>query len=326
MKKHVLSATLALSLLTSAVASATAFAAEEKKIVTQAGGYVTVSNVDKEIAFTDEGAGVGDTIYVASGPVKVSVSGEDPHPRISYRPEAKLVNDYMDIGEVFEAIQVTDNAAELTKPGYYSVNVRFGADYTNLNVAELMIQIVGDSETGAAAGSDAGAKPQPSEPAKPEAAKPETAAATAPASQSAAANPTASKVMVNGKEVTFEAYNIDGNNYFKLRDFAQAVNGSDKQFEVSWDNANNAISLISKKAYTQVGGELAVSAAAGSKQAASTNSKIYVDGKEVRLTAYNIDGNNYFKLRDVAQAFNIGVTWDGTANMVGIDTKADYKE
>jgi len=37
-------------------------------------------------------------------------------------------------------------------------------------------------------------------------------------------NPTTSKVLVNGKIVEFEAYNINGYNYFKLRDLAQAVN------------------------------------------------------------------------------------------------------
>ncbi|MGO4119405.1 hypothetical protein ACEQ6C_40435, partial [Rhizobium ruizarguesonis] len=46
------------------------------------------------------------------------------------------------------------------------------------------------------------------------------------------AAPTDSKVLVNGKTISFEAYNINGNNYFKLRDFAAAVNGTEKQFEV----------------------------------------------------------------------------------------------
>jgi len=51
--------------------------------------------------------------------------------------------------------------------------------------------------------------------------------------------------LVNGKIVEFEAYNINGYNYFKLRDLAQAVNNTEKNFEVTWDAANNAINLIS---------------------------------------------------------------------------------
>ncbi len=35
-------------------------------------------------------------------------------------------------------------------------------------------------------------------------------------------------VLVNGKSVAFEAYNIDGSNFFKLRDIAMALSGSAK--------------------------------------------------------------------------------------------------
>jgi hypothetical protein len=147
-----------------------------------------------------------------------------------------------------------------------------------------------------------------------------------PALQPAAAVPTASKVMVNGKEVSFEAYNIDGNNYFKLRDLAKAVNGTEKQFAVGWDADNNAISLESEKAYTAVGGELEVSAAPSSQNAVPTDSAILLDDELVELTAYNINGNNYFKLRSIAKAFNIGIVWDGNTNTVGIDTAIDYVE
>ena len=139
------------------------------------------------------------------------------------------------------------------------------------------------------------------------------------------ANPISSKVLVNGKAVTFEAYTIDGNNYFKLRDFAQAVNKTEKNFEVKWDSENNAINLISNTPYTPVGGELA-KGDGKAKVANLTTSKIYKDGKEISLTAYIINGNTYFKLRDIAKAFNIGVFWDGTTNTIGIDTSIGYVE
>jgi cold shock CspA family protein len=137
------------------------------------------------------------------------------------------------------------------------------------------------------------------------------------------ANPTSSKVLVNGKAVTFEAYTINGNNYFKLRDFAQAVNKTEKNFEVKWDSKNNAINLISNTPYTPVGGELA-KGDGKAKVANPTTSKIYKDGKEISLTAYTINGNNYFKLRDIAKAFNVGVFWDGKTNTITIDTSRDY--
>ena len=48
------------------------------------------------------------------------------------------------------------------------------------------------------------------------------------------------------------------------------------------------------------------------------------DGAEVQLTAYNIGGNNYFKLRDIGAAFDFGVEWDGAQNSIVIDPTKSY--
>ena len=48
---------------------------------------------------------------------------------------------------------------------------------------------------------------------------------------------------------------------------------------------------------------------------------IYVDGEQVSMTAYNIAGNNYVRLRDIGQQIGFNVYWqDG----VQIDTDAPY--
>jgi hypothetical protein len=140
--------------------------------------------------------------------------------------------------------------------------------------------------------------------------------------QAVQARPTSSTVMVNGKKVAFDAYNINGSNYFKLRDLAYALSGTQKQFEVGWDSADNAITLTSKKPYTAVGGEM--EGGAGAKEALPTTSRIYKDGKEARFDAYNIGGNNYFKLRDIGEAFDFGVDWDEAAQTISIDTRKGY--
>jgi hypothetical protein len=145
----------------------------------------------------------------------------------------------------------------------------------------------------------------------------------APAANTVSAKPTASRVVVDGKNLSFDAYNINGNNYFKLRDLAYALNGSPTQFDVGWNGANNAIALTSGKPYTAVGGEMA-SSGAGDKTATPTSSKITLNGGEVSLTAYNIGGNNYFKLRDIAQTFDFGVFWDSANNMIFINAGSSY--
>lgn len=151
----------------------------------------------------------------------------------------------------------------------------------------------------------------------------EVTAPVVPAPATATAAPTTAPVLVNSASTAFEAYNINGNNYFKLRDLAKVVDGTEKNFEVTWDGTKNAINLISNSGYTSVGGELG-KGDGKAKTATLTTSTIYKDGTEVSLTAYHINGNNYFKLRDVAQAFDIGVTWDHETKTVGIDTATSY--
>ena len=137
---------------------------------------------------------------------------------------------------------------------------------------------------------------------------------------------TTSKVVVDGKEVAFEAYNIDDNNYFKLRDVAKAISGSEKQFEVTWNQEANAIELVSGTGYTEVGGEHAKGDGTA-KKAVLTTSQIKLDGEwiaEGKLKAYNINDNNYFKLRDLGKLFDFGISWDGVANCITINTQEAY--
>jgi len=132
-----------------------------------------------------------------------------------------------------------------------------------------------------------------------------------------------STVLINGKQVAFEAYNIGGSNYFKLRDLAAAISGSEKQFDVTWDEEKRVINLLSGKEYTAVGGELEKGDGL-TKNAILNKSSIYQDGELVCMTAYNINGSNYFKLRDIAMLFNFGVSWNEETNTVIVDTTIEY--
>ena len=145
------------------------------------------------------------------------------------------------------------------------------------------------------------------------------AATTAPTT----ATPTSSTVLVDNRSLTFDAYNISDNNFFKLRDLAYIFSGTDKQFEVEWNGTDNAINLTSGKPYTAVGGEMK-GKDAGTKTPTPTSSNIYLDGKAVLFTAYTIEGNNYFKLRDIGEAFDFGVDWDRATNAIIIDTSKGY--
>ncbi len=139
-----------------------------------------------------------------------------------------------------------------------------------------------------------------------------------------AALPAQSTVLINGVNVNFDAYTIDENNYFKLRDLAMALNGTTKQFEVIWDEANSAIRLTTNSAYTSVGNELTVSENRTAATAISTTSRIYMDGVEINLKAYQIGSSNYFKLRDVGAVMNFGIEWEDSLKTIVIDTSTGY--
>ena len=63
--------------------------------------------------------------------------------------------------------------------------------------------------------------------------------------------------------------------------------------------------------------------AAGITAERSTN-RIYVDGQEVHLTAYNINGNNYVMLRDVGRTVGFNVYWNSDAKCVQVESKKPY--
>ena len=56
--------------------------------------------------------------------------------------------------------------------------------------------------------------------------------------------------------IGLDAYNIDNNNYFKLRDIAMKLKNSYKNFDIQWDNEKNAITIVQNKGYNSVGVEI----------------------------------------------------------------------
>lgn len=127
------------------------------------------------------------------------------------------------------------------------------------------------------------------------------------------------KIQVNGAPVDIGAYGIGGSNYFKLRDVAMLLKDTQGKFQVGFDDATKKITLTTGEGYTAVGGELAARDSVN-RIGNPTASAIFVDGQAVDLMAYNINGNNYFKLRDLGSALGFAVTWDEASRTVNITT------
>ena len=133
--------------------------------------------------------------------------------------------------------------------------------------------------------------------------------------------PTNQALQVNGEAVTgAQVYNINGSNYFKLRDVAALLNGTGSQFALEYDAAARQIVLTTGEAYTPDGSELT----AGEDQSATavrSSQSLTIDGESASLTAYNIGGNNYFMLRDLGEALGFEVDYDAATRTMIINSK-----
>lgn len=120
---------------------------------------------------------------------------------------------------------------------------------------------------------------------------------------------------VDGEPVECEKYNIDGSNYFKLRDLAQLLNGTGSQFDVGWDSAEGVVDITTQHPYTSPNGTELVVGADQSDTAQISAQTIKIDGV-VRsdLTVYNIGKSNFFKLREMGDALGFDVDYSKETN------------
>ena len=133
----------------------------------------------------------------------------------------------------------------------------------------------------------------------------------------------AQNLTVDGKSVACDKYNIDDYNYFKLRDLAQLLNGTESQFDVGWDEAKGVISVTTHHAYTTPDGHELEIGEDLSYTAVPSAQKILIDGcMRSDLKAYNIGGSNYFKLRDLGGAVGFGVGYDASTNTAVVTSGA----
>ena len=139
------------------------------------------------------------------------------------------------------------------------------------------------------------------------------------------ASPTNDKLEVNGAAANPTVYKIGDSNYFKIRDVAALLNGTEKQFAVGYDGSKNAVTATTGQGYDKQSGDLAGAATGGSQTADPSNDAIYVNGEKITAEVYKINGSNYFKLRDLGKALNFYVGWSVDRGMY-IETNKPYSE
>ena len=137
----------------------------------------------------------------------------------------------------------------------------------------------------------------------------------------AGAKVSSQSIVLDGKDTGVKGYNIEDNNYFKLRDVAALLDGKDAEFNVSYDEDRCAVMINSKSDYKKSKDDL-IPLKDSNSEIKLSNHNVFVNGVRHSFTVYTIDGYNYFKLRELGQTIGFNVDFDEENNNITIDSKA----
>ncbi len=128
-------------------------------------------------------------------------------------------------------------------------------------------------------------------------------------------------ITVAGQKAFPQKYLINGNNYFKLRDIAYMLSYySVTPFNVEWDKETGAVNIVTGCRYIMEGGEMAAFYPENPAVLPSS-AKLLLNGNPVEAKGYLINGNNYYRIADIAQIVGFLVSYDNNTRTVNISAK-----
>lgn len=134
---------------------------------------------------------------------------------------------------------------------------------------------------------------------------------------------TENNIEVNGEEIPFVAYTIEGYTYVRLTDLAYSLTGTASRFNVAWENAANGFIFASGQNYHTEDYYYAAQ-----QEEAKTAIKSSVPMFELGagavpmgLTSYIIDGESYFQLDQMSQVLDFSLAWDSETDVISLNTK-----
>ncbi|MEG0383709.1 MAG: hypothetical protein RR642_03040 [Solibacillus sp.] len=134
------------------------------------------------------------------------------------------------------------------------------------------------------------------------------------------ATPTMTDILLNDELYTAGVYNIEGNNYFQLRDVAQILSEGSSKFDIGWDQKNKMIQIIPKKQYSFDYATYDY-AKDDSYNITYNETKLLKDDKIFSMKAYIIDNATYYQLRELSAILGIEVGYDAKENKVTVKTE-----
>lgn len=130
----------------------------------------------------------------------------------------------------------------------------------------------------------------------------------------------------NGQSERFDVpmYSIEGSNYIKLRDLAVLMDPTGVPFECGWNSERETVELTTGQTYTRIGGEW--TALEEDPEVKPSASSVLLNGEPVILSGYNLNNNNFYKLRDLGRALDVAVYWDYSQERVVVNADASHAE
>ncbi len=143
--------------------------------------------------------------------------------------------------------------------------------------------------------------------------------------------PNQQEVVFDGHREMMQCYNINGYNYFRLRDMAQKITdhieNEQHHFNVAYNKEFKFISVGIGKEYMPVEGAAEYSIGAEPKMGVLSEARVLTDDMRAyfNLEGYVIDGYTFYKLRDLTGKLGIRTNWCAVENVIELfsrDTNA----
>ncbi len=155
-------------------------------------------------------------------------------------------------------------------------------------------------------------------------------------------SPSSSVIYVDNKPVQSKLFDFFGSSYIKLEDLAKALNGTSKQFNLSWNTQKTGLNFISGQPYQPLDktftslvpshGQTAEASAPVTNGTVNEYDYFFhyenylLNGNYIGVNSCIIDGELYVDVKEVARALNFYLGWDSVNNTIVIDSSMAYVE
>ena len=125
-------------------------------------------------------------------------------------------------------------------------------------------------------------------------------------------------VSIDSKNADILGYVIHNYTYYNLRALAYYLHGTASRFDINWNKEAKCIEVTSGKDYSGASPQQEHAYfeddVYSPPKAVKSNAPLMIDGKEIAVSAYNIDGNTYYKLRDLGNVLGYETLWENKNN------------